>query len=131
MIVGLGATIMPVLHIQLLGDFRLTYNNTQSLTSKIHSRQQTLLAYLLLHRETPQSRHHLAFLLWPDTSEAQALTNLRNLLYKLRETLPDSEQYLNINTQTLQWKPEASYILDVADFVTLSQSSRLTDLEKA
>jgi DNA-binding SARP family transcriptional activator/tetratricopeptide (TPR) repeat protein len=131
MIVELGATIMPVLQIQLLGDFRMTYNDTTSLTSKIHARQQTLLAYLLLHREAPQSRHHLAFLLWPDTGEAQALTNLRNLLHKLREALPESERFLNIDTRTVQWRLEAPYSLDVADFVSLTQSGIQQDLEKA
>jgi DNA-binding SARP family transcriptional activator/DNA polymerase III delta prime subunit len=122
---------MPVLHIQLLGDFRMTYNDSTSLTSKIHARQQTLLAYLLLHREAPQSRHHLAFLLWPDTGEAQALTNLRNLLHKLREALPDSEDFLNIDTRTVQWRPEGPYTFDVADFVILTQSNSQADLEKA
>lgn len=122
---------MPVLQIQLLGDFRLTYNNTASLTSKIHARQQALLAYLMLHRDAPQSRHHLAFLFWPDTGEAQALTNLRNLLHKVREALPDSAHYLYIDSQTVQWIPDSPYFLDVAEFVTLAQSNVPTDLEKA
>ena len=40
-------------------------------------RGTSLLAYLLFHRDTPQPRQHLAFLLWPDSSESQARTNLR------------------------------------------------------
>jgi DNA-binding SARP family transcriptional activator len=131
MIVELGAAIMSVLHIQLLGDFRMTYNDGTSLTASLHARQQTLLAYLLLHREAPQSRHHLAFLLWPDTGETQALTNLRNLLHKVREALPDSENFLNTNARTVQWRLEAPYTFDVADFVNLTQSHSQTDLEKA
>lgn len=43
-------------------------------------RLQSLLAYLLLHRFTPQARQHVAFTFWPDSSEAQALTNLRKQL---------------------------------------------------
>src|SRR5260370_26300470 len=37
-------------------------------------RLQSLVAYLLMHRAAPQLRPHLAFLLWPDSSEAQART---------------------------------------------------------
>lgn len=122
---------MPVLQIQLLGDFRLTYDDVDSLTSKIHARQQSLLAYLMMHREAPQSRRHLAFLFWPDTSEPQALTNLRNLLHKLRELLPDSDRYLHIDTQTIHWQPDIPCVLDVADFVTLAQSDQPVDIEKA
>ena len=45
------------------------------------ARAESLLAYLLLHREAPQPRQRLAFLLWPDSSEPQARTNLRHLLH--------------------------------------------------
>lgn len=65
---------MPKLHIHLLGDFRLVYADAP--VSQLNApRLQALLAYLVLHREAPQPRHHLAFQLWPDTSEAQARTN--------------------------------------------------------
>jgi DNA-binding SARP family transcriptional activator len=57
------------LHIHLLGDFRLDYDGTV-LTTVNTVRLQSLLAYLVLHRHTPQSRSHLAFLLWPDSTEA-------------------------------------------------------------
>jgi DNA-binding SARP family transcriptional activator/tetratricopeptide (TPR) repeat protein len=130
MIVVLGATIMPVLHIQLLGDFGLTYDNT-SLTATVFARPQALLAYLVLHRHAPQSRQHLAFLFWPDASEPQALTNLRNLLHKLRQVLPEPDQFLQIDVQTVQWRPDAPFTLDVADFMMLIQSSKRIDLEQA
>jgi hypothetical protein len=41
------------------------------------ARAESLLAYLLLHRDAAQPRQRLAFLLWPDSSEPQARTNLR------------------------------------------------------
>ena len=50
-----------MLHIQLLGDFRLTYDE-EPLTAIVQARQQSLLAYLLLHRGAPLPRQHLAFL---------------------------------------------------------------------
>jgi DNA-binding SARP family transcriptional activator len=91
---------MPILRIQLLGDFRLTYGD-EPLTDIVQARQQALLAYLVLHRDAPQSRHHLAFLFWPDTTEAQALTNLRNLFHKLRQALPDAESWLYSDAQAV------------------------------
>ncbi len=44
---------MPTLAIQRLGDFRLTWNGTL-MTSVNSPRLQSLLAYLILHGETPR-----------------------------------------------------------------------------
>ncbi|TME04140.1 MAG: hypothetical protein E6I80_18675 [Chloroflexi bacterium] len=71
--------MIPTLHIHLLGDFRLVSGETPVTTITV-PRVQSLLAYLVLHRTAPQDRSHLAFLLWPDSTEAQAHTNLRQLL---------------------------------------------------
>lgn len=107
--------MISVLNMYLLGGFRLFYGGTPLLTVNT-SRLQTLLAYLVLYRYAPQSRHHLAFLFWPDSTEAQALTNLRSLFHRLRQALPAADQFLHAETQTLQWRPDASFTLDVADF---------------
>lgn len=119
----------------LLGDFNLTYANPpyEENSHGIHTaRLQALLAYLLLHRRTPQPRHHLAFLFWPDTGEAQALTNLRNLLHKLRMALPQLDCFLQANMQTVQWQPDAPFTLDIADFeATLAQAPTCANLERA
>jgi DNA-binding SARP family transcriptional activator len=71
------------LHAQLLGGFRLTYGD-RLVTNIEGLRLQSLLAYLMLHRDAPQSCQHLAFLLWQDSTEAQARTNLRKSLHLLR-----------------------------------------------
>ena len=105
----------PTLHIQLLGDFRLVYGD-ELVTDIDTPRPQSLLAYLLLHRSAPQSRHRLAFLFWPDSPESQALTNLRNLLYRLRHSLPDADRFLHVDRKTLQWREASPYELDVARF---------------
>ena len=59
-----------------------------------HARLQELLAYLLLHGNAPVSRQQLAFVFWPDSSEGQARTNLRNLWHRLRRTLPEADRLL-------------------------------------
>jgi predicted ATPase/DNA-binding SARP family transcriptional activator len=106
---------MQPIEIHLLGEFNAQINGC-SLPALNADRPQTLLAYLLLHRHAPQSRRRLAFLLWPDSTEAQALSNLRYLLHTLRQALPDADSYLATDKLTLQWRPQLPYRLDVADF---------------
>lgn len=106
---------MSTLFIQLLGEFRLT-DPTEHLIPIEQPRQRALLTYLLLHRHAPQTRRQIAFLFWPDTSEAQAHTNLRQLLYHLRRAWPAAANFVQIYTHTLQWNPSAEYDLDVAAF---------------
>lgn len=79
-------------------------------------RPLALLAYLLLHRDAPVPRAYLAALLWPDSPEGQARTNLRNLLHTLRRTLPGTEPYLDASATTLRWRAEVPLDLDVAAF---------------
>ncbi len=108
---------MRVLHIDLLGDFRLLYGD-EPITSVNTPRLQSLLTYLLLHRQTPQSRQHIAFQFWPDSSEKQAHTNLRKLLFQLRNALPNPDQFLTQDHLIVQWRPDAPYTLDVAELQT-------------
>lgn len=103
------------LEVHLLGSLQLAWGGSP--LKLLHPpRLRYLLAYLILHRTAPQPRQSLAFLLFPDSSEAQARTNLRNLLHLLHEALPEAEQFLASDTQSLQWRPEARFTLDVEDF---------------
>ncbi|MFL5806163.1 MAG: AfsR/SARP family transcriptional regulator [Roseiflexaceae bacterium] len=112
---GSPLPMIPPLHIQLLGGFRLV-SDARPITAVDLPRLQALLAYLVLHRHVPQSRQYLAFLLWPDTTDAQARSNLRTLLHRLRQALPEADVRLHTDSQTVFWCPDAPYILDVADF---------------
>src|SRR5260221_11693709 len=104
---------MPTLHLRLLGDFSLLYND-QQVTTLNTMRLQSLLAYLLLHRDVPQQRQHLAFLFWPDATEAQARNNLRQLLHQLRQALPDAPHFLLADKHTVHWHPVTPCPLAVA-----------------
>jgi predicted ATPase/DNA-binding SARP family transcriptional activator/Tfp pilus assembly protein PilF len=108
-----------ILSIGLLGNFRVHYQE-KPINGINTSRLQSLLAYLVLHREAPLSRQHLAFLFWPDSSEAQARTNLRNLLHKLRAALPESDRHVSADQNTLHWKSRDRFTLDVDDFLSLA-----------
>jgi len=48
------------------------------------SRALALVAYLAVDAGVPQSRQRVASLLWPESGDAQALTNLRRELHYLR-----------------------------------------------
>ncbi len=124
--------MIPTLHIHLLGDFLLISGDTP-VTTVNFARLQSLLAYLVLHRSAPQDRSHLAFLLWPDSTEAQAHTNLRKLLYQLRQSLPEADHFLHAGKHSLQWLPEhseASWTLDVLDFEqALAQAEQAEEVQ--
>jgi DNA-binding SARP family transcriptional activator len=117
----------PTLLIRLLGELDLRHDGA-SLPPLESARTASLLAYLLLHREAPQSRQRLAFLLWPDSTEPQARTNLRHVLHNLRRALPDPDRFLDVTPRTLQWRADAPFWLDVAAFEeSLSRAERKAD----
>ncbi len=103
------------LKIQLLGGFQITQED-KPLTGFTNTRLQAVLAYLILSRATPQARQQLAYLFWPDSTDGQARTNLRNILHLLRNHLPDAEACLLIDSLTIQWRSDAPAAIDVVDF---------------
>lgn len=115
------------LQIRLLGDFSIK-GQEGSVAALNKPRLQSLLAYLLLHHEVPQFRYYLANLLWPDSREAQALTNLRKLIYLINQVfLPDCA-LIRADNQTLQWNQDIPYYLDVSEFQRLLAGKPLVDL---
>jgi len=125
--------VIPPLRMHLLGDFSLLSGDVPVTTMNV-ARLQSLLAYLVLHRTAPQARSHLAFLLWPDSAEAQARSNLRKLLSQLRQALPYANHFVYADRQSLQWQPapEVTFTLDVEDFeralATAEQAEQVLDL---
>jgi DNA-binding SARP family transcriptional activator len=103
------------LRARLLGtmDLRL---GAQQLPPLDSARAESLLAYLLLHRDAPQPRQRLAFLLWPESTERQAQTNLRKVLHTLRRALPDADRLIEVGPRTLRWHGDAPVELDVEQF---------------
>ncbi len=117
--------MMPTLHLRLLGDFSLNYADRQ-VTSLNTIRLQSLLTYIALNCNVPRQRQYLAFLFWPDTTEAQARNNLRQLLHQLRQVFPAVEHFLSADKHTLHWHPVTPFHLDVAEF-----EQALTEAEEA
>jgi DNA-binding SARP family transcriptional activator len=78
-------------------------------------RLQSLLAYLLLNRGA-QPRERLAFTFWPDSTDPQARTNLRQALHLLRRVLPESDRFLEIDPRSVSWRADGPFSLDVEEF---------------
>ncbi len=119
---------MPTLDIQLLGGFHLSGEDAPAILPK--PREQRLLAYLLLHRHAPQPREEGAFLLWPDSTEKQARTNLRKSIRLLKQGWPEGQAHLVDKNGLLQWKPVKPIALDVeqmeAALAAAKQSRQVT-----
>ncbi len=100
------------LDITLLGDFRIIREGRELIA--LHGRRRReLLALLVLRPGVPISRDHLSFQLWPDSTEAQARTNLRQLLHRLKRELPDAERFLALDGPTIRWREGAPAAVDV------------------
>jgi hypothetical protein len=111
--------VQPIVRVRLLGQLDLRLDGA-ALPRLDSARAESLLAYLLLHSDAPQTRQHLAFLLLPGSTESQARTNLRHVLHTLRRSLPNADRYLlKVTPRTLQWRTEAPLWLDVAAFEAL------------
>jgi DNA-binding SARP family transcriptional activator len=113
----------------LLGGFRIRAG-PEPVAGLDQARLQELLAYLLLHYGRPTARQRLAFLFWPDSTEKQARTNIRNLWHRLRRTLPDADYFLAADDLAIQWRSDAPCWLDVAEFeARLTQARTAADAD--
>ena len=115
-----------MLKLRLLGGFGIALGE-DTLPPIETPRLQSLVAYLALHRDTPLPRQSLAFLLWPDSEEAQARTNLRHLLHQLKRALPHADRYLCLDTQALGWQAGAPVSIDVAEFERAAAAEALEE----
>ena len=103
-----------MLDVHLLSEKRIS-GGPRPEDRSLSSRSLDLLAYLVLHPGTPQTRQHLAFVFWPDSSEAQARTNLRRELHHLRSMLGD-EPSLVVESNALTWCDRPTCRVDVRVF---------------
>lgn len=110
--------VQPTARIRLFGGFDVDLDGATVLPLE-SARVESLLAYLVLHRDAAQSRQRLAFRLWPDSTEAQARTNLRHVLHNLRSRAPAVDRYVEITTRTVRWRTEEPSWVDVAAFEQL------------
>ena len=102
------------LSLHVLGGFSLSY---QSRPVTIASQRiQALVTYLALRPNQSHSRQSLAFLLWPDSSDSQAFTNLRTLLHRLNAVFPEASDLLVSDANALRWREGIALACDVNAF---------------
>jgi DNA-binding SARP family transcriptional activator/predicted ATPase len=107
-----------VLRVELLGGFRVLTNGRPAARLP-GGRQQQLIALLILQaRGAPVARLRCAASLWPESTDAQALTNLRRELHHLREGWPELEALIAAGSRTLAWSADFGAIADVIAFET-------------
>ncbi|MFN2190491.1 MAG: tetratricopeptide repeat protein [Candidatus Promineifilaceae bacterium] len=117
---------MSGLTISLLGPFGATSSGGQQLHFPT-AKTRALLAYLLTEESMEPSRSHqreqLMTMFWPDILPKSAQTNLRQTLYRLRQTLPEQEIGPNQSAalligdrQSVRVNPMYDYTLDAALF---------------
>ena len=103
-----------MLHVSLLGEQTITDDRTGSVRGR-SSRTVALIAFLVIHAGSPQPRQRIAGLFWPDSTDAQALTNLRRELHNLRLAL-DDEPSLVVTPRDLCWRDTETCRVDVRVF---------------
>ncbi len=104
-----------MLHVFLLGEQAITKDGTG--VQARSSRAVALVAFLVAHAGSPQSRQRIAGMFWPDSTDAQALTNLRRELHHLRQVLGD-EGSLVVTPRDLCWRDTDTCRVDLRIFDT-------------
>jgi len=107
--------VRPALRIELFGGFRVVTEG--HVPSRLPStRQQQLIAFLVLHaRNAAIQRQRVAGSLWPESSDTQALTNLRRELHHLKDAWPTLDAFVVAGSRTLEWS-DAGAAVDVVAF---------------
>ena len=126
---------MARLAVKLLGGFQADLNGVP-VTGFKSDKVRALLAFLMVESNKPHSRDTLAWLLWPDSSNQAARTNLRSDIANLRKILGDNNNltpHLLINRETIQFNLLSDYWLDVTTFTSMPPSlfSKTFQLEQS
>ncbi|WP_159881543.1 AAA family ATPase [Paenibacillus puerhi] len=115
---------------QLLGSLKITLDGEEQ--SEIPGKRAALLlAYLILAFDAPPSRRQVAFHFWPDSTEKQALSNLRKLLHDLRQSVPRIDRYLKITHASISLNRELPFYSDVHEFEQAAQGTTVHELRRA
>lgn len=120
---------MSALQIRFLGTLEIRHAD-HLLPKPATLKSQSLLAYLIFHRNAPQRRDHLSGLFWGDWPEEKARRSLSTALWHIRRCLPD-EMVILSNSETVQITPTSNIRLDVDDFLSLAAQDDIANLQPA
>ena len=105
-----------MLSVSLLGEQAIIDDASGAVRTR-SSRAVALIAYLAAHAGAPQTRQRISLLFWPDSTDAQALTNLRRELHHLRQVLGEQPS-LVVTTTHLSWHDTDTSRVDLRTFQT-------------
>jgi DNA-binding SARP family transcriptional activator len=102
-----------MLYLSLLGEQAISDGGA---SLRAHSsRTAALVAFLVAHAGSPQARQRIAGVFWPESTDAQALTNLRRELHYLRQVL-SGEPSLVVTPRDLCWRDTDTCRVDLRIF---------------
>ncbi len=119
---------MHDLRFRLFGFLEL-HAGAQALPKPPTLKSQSLLAYLLVHRQQPHPREYLAEMFWGDRPEEKAMHSLATSLWHIRRCLGDG--LILSDQRTVQFDPQADLWLDADVFAALAASKDLVHLREA
>ncbi len=113
-----------MLNIRMLGEFTLTSELVEVSEQMNHSRKLwSILAFLLLHRQSPMSHEELTKMLWEDERSRNPVNTLKTQLYRVREMVkpitPDEQELIETGKGFYYWNPSVSVTIDVEVFEDL------------
>jgi len=111
---------MTTLHVTGLGQLNFALNDSP-IAHFPSAKAQALLLYLAVEGHRSQRRDTLATLFWPERGEEAARRNLRQTLYRIKQSLdavlPKSYDTLIATTrEEIKWQPAASLTVDLHTF---------------
>ncbi|MGW3995330.1 ATP-binding protein [Amycolatopsis sp. NPDC004772] len=110
-----------MLRVSLLGEQVIADDASGAVLTR-SPRSVALVGHLVVHAGRAQPRRLLAGLFWPDSTDAQALTNLRRELHQLRRVLGDPPS-LSVTGQDLCWQDTPSSRVDVREFAVAHRAA--------
>jgi DNA-binding SARP family transcriptional activator len=111
-----------MLHVRVLGEQAITDDQAAEVRIR-SSRTVALVGFLAAHAGSPQTRQRIAGLFWPESTDAQALTNLRRELHNLRQIIGD-EPSLAVTSRDLCWHDSRTCRVDLRIFDTERVAAR-------
>lgn len=104
-----------MLTIHLLNQIKFEQDG-RLLESLMVPKLQLLLGYLIINHDRAVSRDHLAQIMWPDRTESTGRNNLRRLLHRVRQQLPNADKHIQATSHSLSWLMSGGSRIDLVAY---------------